>query len=458
MTGDPTHDSGSNGEPVAAGDPASSGELSLSGELVRTDAALAGAVLRALAQGWLPGLAWLDGAAFGRSFVGAEPDLVIEGDEIAQLDSVDARWRADRSRVWVGWLTYELGVDHLLGRRAGRGPRPGLCLRRYPAMIERDVDGNEEAHGDPDAVKRLRSVLRRAAAAPMNEPPWPLEPLRPRLAPEEHHARLERARQHLAAGDSQQINLSQQFGARWKASAPPGTPVRVASAYANLRRFRPASMGAVLEADADTWFLSNSPEMLLDLRRGLAPGGGDLAYMWPIKGARPRDDDPARDAAAAELLCGSEAEREQHRATLELVRDDLGRIAVSGTIEASSEPKLVTLPTMHHLVSEVTASLPADLPLRRVVEAVFPGASITGIPKRRSVELIDQLEEHARGIYCGAIVVLEPRGLTMSIPIRTGVVDRYGLTLCVGGGVPLVADPEAERQETLAKIAAFSSP
>lgn len=434
-------------------------ELSLSGmEAMRSESGLAGAVLRGLAQGWLPGLAWLDGAGFGRSFVGAEPDLVIEGDDIAQLDGVDARWRSDRSRVWVGWLTYELGVDHLLGRRAGRGPRPGLCLRRYPAMIERDVDGSERAHGDEDAIARLQAVLRRAAAAPLTDPPWPLEPLRPRLSPEEHQSRLERARQHLAAGDSRQINLSQQFGARWKAEAAPGTPVRVASAYANLRRVRPAAMGAVLEADADTWFLSNSPEMLLDIRRGQAPGGGDLARMWPIKGTRPRDADPTRDAAAADSLRTSDVDLAQHRATLELVREDLGRIAVPGTVAVAPEPRLVAVPTMHELVSEVTASLPADLSLRSVVEAVFPGASITGIPKRRTVELIDQLEEHARGIYCGAIVVLEPRGLTMSIPIRTGIIDRYGLTLCVGGGVPLVADPEAERQETLAKIAAFSEP
>jgi len=425
---------------------------------IRSESGLAGAVLRGLAQGWLPGLAWLDGGGFGRSFVGAEPDLVIEGDDVAQLDGVDARWRADRSRVWVGWLTYELGVDYLLGRRAGRGPRPGLCLRRYPAMIERDVDGSERIHGDEDAAQRLATVLRRAAAAPLLDPPWPLEPLRPRLAPEEHHARLERARQHIAAGDTRQISLSQQFGARWKASAPPGTPVRVAGAYANLRRVRPASMGAVLEADADTWFLSNSPEMLLDVRRGQGSQGGDLAHAWPIKGARPRDEDPVRDAAAAESLRTSEGDREHHRGAVELVCEDLGRIALAGTVEAEAEPELVTQPTMHHLISHVTASLPADLSLRSVVEAVFPGGSVTGIPKRRTLELIDQLEEHARGIYCGAIVVLEPRGLTMSIPIRTGVVDRYGLTLCVGGGVPFPADPEGERQETLAKLAAFSAP
>jgi para-aminobenzoate synthetase component I len=419
---------------------------------------LAGAVLRGLAQGWLPGLAWLDGGGFGRSFVGAEPDLVIEGDDIAQLDGIDARWRADRSRVWVGWLTYELGVDRLLGRRAGRGPRPGLCLRRYPAILERDVDGSERVHGDANAAAHLHAVLRRAAAAPLHDPPWPLEPLRPRLAPEEHLARLERARQHLASGDTQQINLSQQFGARWKASAPPGTPIRVASAYASLRHRRPAAMGAVLEADADTWFLSNSPETLLDVRFGEGQSGGDLARSWPIKGTRPRDPDPARDAAAAQSLWDSERDRASHRLIVELVREELGRIAIPGTAQADPEPRPLTLPTIHQLVSEVQASLPADLSLRAVVEAVFPGASITGVPKRRTVELIDQLEEHARGIYCGAIVVLEPRGLSMSIPIRTGVVDRYGLTLCVGGGAVAEGDPEDERQETLAKIAAFSAP
>lgn len=419
---------------------------------------LAGAVLRGLGQGWLPGLAWLDGASFGRSFVGAEPDLVIEGDDIAQLDGVDARWRADPSRVWVGWLTYELGVDHLLGRRAGRGPRPGLCLRRYPAVLERDARGHDQIHGDADAGRHLQAILRRAAGgAPLRDPPWPLEPLRPRLEAQEQHARLERARQHLVAGHTQQINLSQQFGARWKASAPPGTPVRVASAYASLRNRRPASMGAVLEADADTWFLSNSPETLLDVRLG-SDGGDDLARSWPIKGTRARDLDPVRDAAIAQSLWDSEPERAEHRTTVDQVRDDLRSIAIPGTAVADPEPKPLTLPTIHHLVSEVRATLPPSLPLRTIIQAVFPGPSITGVPKRRTVELIDQLEEHARGIYCGAIVVLEPRGLSMSIPIRTGVIDRYGLTLCVGGAVRVEADARAEEQETLAKLAAFSSP
>ncbi|MEM9454340.1 MAG: chorismate-binding protein [Myxococcota bacterium] len=421
-----------------------------------SNAAFAGAVLRGLAQGWLPGLAWLDGGDVGRSFVGAEPDLVIEGDDMVQLDEVDVRWRADPSRVWIGWMTYELGVDHMLGRRAGRGPRPGLCMRRFSGVIERAADGRELRHGDADAIGRLLAVLRRAASSPLPTPPWPVEPLHPRMSPEEYRDRVERARRYIADGQTYQINLSQSFGARWKASSPPGTPVRVACAYGSLRHRWPAAMGAVLEADRDTWFLSNSPETLLDLR--LRTDGSMHARSWPIKGTRPRHADPDQDAAARAELWASDKDRAEHLMIVDLVRNDLGRIATPGTVESRPEPEPLTLPTVHHLVTEISAQVPAQTSLRSIMEAVFPGGSITGAPKRRTVEIIDELEEHARGIYCGAIVVLEPAGIRMSIPIRTAVVDRYGLNLCAGGGIVIDSDPEAERLETLAKTLAFSEP
>lgn len=419
---------------------------------------LPGAILRGLAQGWLPGLGWLDGGGLGRSFVGAEPDLVIEGDDLAQIDQVEERWRADPSRVWMGWLTYELGVDRLLGRAPGRGPRPGLCLRRYSGVLEETAEGERRRHGDPVALRRLESILQRAAAVPFDVPAWPLEPLRARLSPEEYRADVRRVLELLAAGSSYQVNLSQPFAARWKAEAPPGTPVRVASAYAGLRRRRPASMGAVIEADPDTWFLSNSPETLLDLRFGAAPGGGDLVRSWPIKGTRPRHDEPARDAAAAAELWSSAKDRAEHLMIVDLVRNDLGVVAVPGTVQAEPQPSRLALPTVHHLVTEVRATLAPGTSLRELVQAVFPGGSITGAPKRRTVEIIDEIEQHPRGIYCGALVLLEPAGLRMSIPIRTGVLDRYGLTLCAGGGIVIDSDPEQERQETIDKTRAFEAP
>lgn len=422
------------------------------------DDVLAGAVLRGLAQGWLPGLSWLDGGGLERSFVGAEPDLVIEGDDLRQIEDVEQRWRADPERIWMGWLTYELGADRLLGRRAGRGPRPGLCLRRYSGAIEQASDGRRRGHGTAEAVERLEAILERAGATPFSAPSWPLEALRARLAPEEYRAQIQRALELIAAGESYQVNLSQPFAARWKAEAPPGTPVRVASTYAGFRRRRPASMGAVLEADPDTWFLSNSPETLLDLRFGAGQGGHDLLRSLPIKGTRPRHEDPAKDAAAADELWASAKDRAEHLMIVDLVRNDLGVIAVPGTVHAEPEPRRLTLPTVHHLVTEVRAELSPGTSLREIIEAVFPGGSITGAPKKRTVEIIDEIEDHPRGIYCGAIVLLEPAGLRMSIPIRTGVVDRYGLTLCAGGGIVIDSDPEEERLETIAKTRAFEAP
>ena len=115
----------------------------------------------------------------------------------------------------------------------------------------------------------------------------------------------------------------------------------------------------------------------------------------------------------------------------------------------------VTLLTVHHLVSEVRAALRRPWSLQDLMRAVFPGGSITGAPKHRTVEIIESLEDGRRGIYCGAIVLLEPDGIRVSIPIRTAQLDREGLQLRSGGGIVADSVPEQERLETLAKARAF---
>jgi anthranilate/para-aminobenzoate synthase component I len=127
-------------------------------------------------------------------------------------------------------------------------------------------------------------------------------------------------------------------------------------------------------------------------------------------------------------------------------------------VSAAPDPSLLTLPTVHHLVTEVRGTLRDGVGLYEVTAAMFPGGSITGAPKRRTVEIIAQLEDHERGIYCGAIVALDPTGFRMSIPIRTGVIDDDGLTVCAGGGIVIDSDPEAERAETQTKTLAFCRP
>ena len=399
--------------------------------------------------------AWLDGGTQGRSFVGIEADQVIESDRIRTLEAVDRAWRAAPDHLWIGWLTYELGVDALLGRRPSSGRFPGLCFRRYPAALEH-ARGRMRWHGKPRAVAKLRDRLEASGHDALDRS-WPWEQLAPTLAPSLYRQQVASVLRSIAAGDTYQVNLSQVFQAAWQ-TPPLGRRARaraVAGAYGRLRRATPASMGALIAA-GDAWILSNSPETLIDVRRS-ADGHGDRARTWPIKGTRSRRSDPVQDRRATAELLQDAKERAEHLMIVDLMRNDLGQIAQPGSVSAPAEPSLMSLPTVHHLVSEVSCRLRSGWSLRSLIEAVFPGGSITGAPKRRTVEIIESLEMHRRGIYCGAIVVLEPGGLTASIPIRTAIADRNGLTICSGGGIVADSDPEAERLETLIKARAFDS-
>ncbi|HEY8376882.1 MAG TPA: chorismate-binding protein, partial [Nannocystis sp.] len=257
-----------------------------------------------------------------------------------------------------------------------------------------------------------------------------------------------------------QINLTQPFVAPWRPEWA-GRPLseRVAAVYARLRARTPASMGALIAVDpgrpCGQWVISNSPETLLTIELGQGEDGGDLARSWPIKGTRPRGADPAADRAAAEELQRSTKDLAEHVMIVDLVRNDLGRLARPGSVRAPARPTLVSLPTVHHLVSEVRCTLRPGWTLAEVFAAMFPGGSVTGAPKRRTVEHIATLEQRERGIYCGAIVALLPEGLVASIPIRTGIADASGLWLQAGGAIVIDSDPEGERRECWDKVRAF---
>ena len=415
---------------------------------------LANAILALLARGSAPLAAWLDGGASARGMFGAFPDAVVAGDDLCVLDQVEDAWRREPDRIWMGWLTYEVGAATLLGRPPRGGSLPGVCLRRYPAALELRADGPIE-HGHRAALADLRGALAREGAPPSAR--WPWTRLEPRLDPEAYRARVHSALEHIRAGDSYQVNLAQRFEGRWQQPHDATAIARaVAAAYADLRTRSPASMGVLMQhPERATWLLSNSPETLLELRFGAAADGGDRLRSWPIKGTRPRGREQADDLALSRELQSSSKDGAEHLMIVDLVRNDLGRVAVPGSVRAHPVPQLVTLPTVHHLVTEVSASLRPGVSLRELVEAVFPGGSITGAPKRRTVELIDALEPELREIYCGAFVLLEPSGLRMSIPIRTATVDATGIVVPAGGGIVVDSDPESERLETIAKVRAF---
>ena len=402
-------------------------------------------------------LAWLDGGD-GRGWLGLEADLAVEADSLAPIAAIEALWRARPEFVWIGQIGYDLGADTLLGRTPRRGRLPGLCMRRYRAALEL---GAGRVHGDVRAGERLCTRLETShVSEDMSDGTWPLGPLRARQDAESYRAQVRAAQGRIAAGDTYQVNFSQAFAAAWR-PAWTRRPLaqRAAAVYGQLRGATPASMGALL-AGAEgpgppVWVVSNSPETLVSVELGRGVGGLDLARSWPIKGTRPRGRDAASDAAAAAELRASEKDLAEHVMIVDLVRNDLGRLAVPGTVEAPRRPTLVSLPTVHHLVSEVSCTLAGGWRLADLLAAVFPAGSITGAPKRRTVQIIDELEQRPRGLYCGAIVVLAPDEIRCSIPIRTGELDDAGLTVQSGGGVVIDSEPEAERLESWAKVRAF---
>ena len=251
-----------------------------------------------------------------------------------------------------------------------------------------------------------------------------------------YRAAVLRAKQYIAAGDIYQVNLSQRFQCETNASP--------AELYLALRESNPAPYCAYLDIGA-AHVLSSSPECFLNIR-------DRQVITRPIKGTRPRGATSGEDARiAAELLRSSKDNAELVMIT-DLERNDLGRVCEYGSVHVRELVRVETYATVHHLVSTVEGRLRSDVSHVDCVRACFPGGSITGAPKIRAMEIIDELEPHARGVYTGAIGFLGYNGLThLNIAIRTVVQQGKELTFHAGGGIVSDSEPDAEYDETLAK-------
>ena len=249
-------------------------------------------------------------------------------------------------------------------------------------------------------------------------------------------AAIARIKSYIAAGDVYQVNLTQRF------STP--LPCAPYDLYLRLRQRSPAPFAAYL-AFGPVQLISSSPERFLTLR-------DRRVETRPIKGTRPRSSDPTTDAALAAELLSSEKDRAELLMIVDLERNDLGRVCDYGTVRVDRLWQLESHPTVHHLVSTVSGQLRAGLDIIDCVRATFPGGSITGAPKIRSMEIIDELEPHRRHIYTGAIGYIGFDGnADLNIAIRTITCVNHHAYYHVGGGIVWDSDPAAEYQETLDK-------
>lgn len=256
--------------------------------------------------------------------------------------------------------------------------------------------------------------------------------------PDRYLAAIEQTRRYIVDGDIFQANLSRE----WSGRVNPGVPS--SELYRRLRSANPGPFAGLAVFD-DMTVISSSPERLLQIR-------GNRVQTRPIAGTRPRGSRWQQDLALSRELIAHPKERAEHIMLIDLERNDLGRICRAGSIEVNEMMVVESYTHVHHIVSNVQGRLRAGMTPGKSIRAVFPGGTITGCPKVRCMEIINELEPAARGAYTGSMGYLNRNGsLDLNILIRTIVRHGDELTLRAGGGIVADSDPVRELEETRAK-------
>ena len=305
----------------------------------------------------------------------------------------------DRTGCVMGTCREDVrSLGELIGRAAGRGLQRRQCTRTRP----------------------VRSWLDAAA----------------------YRERVQTIRDWIRAGDVYQVNLARRL------DVPGVTRAQTRELYARLAESAGAPFGAYLES-SERIVLSNSPERYLRVL-------GRQVETCPIKGTRPRGSSPATDTRLAGDLQASAKDFAEHLMIVDLERNDLGRVCELGSVQVAELAALRGYPTVWHLVSSVQGKLRADVDLRKLLAASFPGGSITGAPKLRAMQIIEDLEPSGRDVYTGAVGYVDSQGDSdWSIAIRTAVLREKSLRLYVGAGIVADSDADREWQETRDKARAF---
>ena len=278
-------------------------------------------------------------------------------------------------------------------------------------------------------------------AANASAPGASIGPLEPQLSPGGYARAFAVLQEAIAAGDIYQANLTFRLAGRWS-----GDPLAL---YAAIRPAAGAGYGGIVH-DGSHYLLSFSPELFFALQ-------GGAAMVKPMKGTRPRGADAASDAALAAELAASAKDRAENLMILDLMRNDLSRVARPGSVKVENAFAVESYPTVHQMTSTVRAQLAPGMGAAELLRALFPCGSITGAPKIRAMELIGQVEREARGSYCGAIGRIDPTGdAAFNVAIRTlrlGPEPGGGGRAVLGIGSAIVADSQAlpEWRECLIK-------
>ncbi len=350
----------------------------------------------------------------------------------------------------VGFLAYDL-KDHLerlpvtvqddlhLPELVLAFPRHLIIQDRWEGRTTQVEVIYEPPHGrlcPPGEAEPSWQDLLAAATAPAVAQPYQVGALHSTFTKEGYLAAVRRAREYIRQGDIYQVNLSQRFSFPFQGE--------LYTLFLQLFRRNPAPFYAYLNC-GDCQILSTSMERFLFRQ-------GDYLETRPIKGTRPRGRSPAEDQALRRELQTSIKEDAELSMIVDLLRNDLGRVCVGRSVQVKEHKRLEAYENVYHLVSIVTGRLRPDCSHVDILRATFPGGSITGCPKIRAMEIIDELEPVVRHVYCGSIGYLGlHRNLDLNIAIRTAIRQGEQVHFAVGGGIVYDSEEVAEYEETLHK-------
>ncbi|NBA93683.1 aminodeoxychorismate synthase component I [Pseudomonas sp. R5(2019)] len=344
----------------------------------------------------------------------------------------------------IGYLSYDFGrrlerlPEHAIDDL--QLPEAGLGLYAWALISDHQLRTSQLVfHPRLAARERDRLIALFSQPTPSAELAFSLlTPMRPDISAQAYQQSFDRVQEYIKAGDCYQINLTQRFSGTCQ-----GDPW---TAYRALRAACPTPFSGFQPLADGSALLSFSPERFIKVRQ-------NQVETRPIKGTRPRGRTPAEDAANAEELLASAKDRSENLMIVDLLRNDLGRSCRIGSVKVPELFNLESYPNVHHMVSAVTGELAPGKDALDLIGGSFPGGSITGAPKIRAMQIIDELEPNRRALYCGSLLYVDVRGeMDSSIAIRSLLI-KDGKVTCWGGGA-VVADSEwqSEYEESITKV------
>jgi len=404
------------------------------------------------------------------SFIGLDPFLVLKSkngktelisneksvktgkDPFECLDFILKTYKTDNPSPFpftsggVGFLSYDLKdlLENIEQRSEDDLNVPDIYFVFYKTIIIFDREKKGEVYisstGDHKNTGAIKDILmsKPEDTAPLNDNYIPS--LQSNFTKEEYIRSILRIKEYIRDGDIYQLCLSQRFRTEW-----PHPPY---SLYRKLNKINPSPFSAYLNFDPCK-VISSSPELFLRVANG-------CIETRPMKGTRPRGESPEKDMELRENLLKSEKDKAELLMIVDLERNDLGRVAIPGSIKVKESRRIESYSTVFQTISVIDGKVDQDVTFGDILRSSFPGGSISGCPKIRAMEIIEELEPTRRGIYTGSIGYISFHDtMDLNIAIRTMIMKKNDLYFQAGGGIISDSCPETEYEETLVKAKAM---